>query len=390
MESVELSLRHVIREPRNAAFKPPVLIMLHSEGGSEEELFGLAPYFDDRLFVVSARAPFSKTSKSHLWFQVERKREGSLINSVEADYSRRAVIRFIEEVVSSYDTDLTQVYLLGVDEGGTIALSIMLTNPTLVAGVIAVSGELPLELRPLNLSPETLRGCLVFVAHGLQDEIVPITSARSMRDYLVTNLVDTTYREYPLGHYVVYESLSDIKKWLSERLDAMTPEAVPTPAVKIQPGKVKVGHVQIKVRDLDRAVSFYQKFLGFKLVERTGNAYAFLASQPSVHHDLALQKVSDAAQTPAVDAIGLAHVAFLVPDVMTFATIYRNLIETKMRVVATDHLISWSMYFTDPDGNGVEIYLDTRDMPGKSHLWQGRDLPLTSEAILEALTQTVK
>jgi catechol 2,3-dioxygenase len=56
-----------------------------------------------------------------------------------------------------------------------------------------------------------------------------------------------------------------------------------------------------------------------------------------------------------------------------------------LKISTVDHIICWSIYFNDPDGNGLEIYLDTRDLPGRSHLWQGRDLPLEPGKILAAL-----
>ena len=139
------------------------------------------------------------------------------------------------------------------------------------------------------------------------------------------------------------------------------------------------------MRELDRAIAFYARFLGLELIERTGKTYAFLSNTPA-HHVIALQKVGGDASQPASEAAGLYSVSFEVPDQFAFAHLYQRLVDAGVRVSLTDHLISWGMYFQDPDGNGIEIYWDTRSLPGKSHLWQGRDLPLDPEKIKSLLT----
>jgi catechol 2,3-dioxygenase len=142
--------------------------------------------------------------------------------------------------------------------------------------------------------------------------------------------------------------------------------------------------VHLKVRDLDQAIAFYVRFLGMELIERTGKTYAFLTNNHS-HHVIALQNVGAGAPRSAPEATGLFCVSFEVPDQYTFAKMYQKLTAAGIRVSLTDHLINWGMYFQDPDGNGIDIYWDTRELPGRSHLWQGRDLPIDPEKILALL-----
>ncbi len=118
--------------------------------------------------------------------------------------------------------------------------------------------------------------------------------------------------------------------------------------------KTKLGHAHLKVRDLDRAIDFYTRFLGLRLVERVGNAYAFLTGG-DVHHEIALQNVGTNAPEPPAHGTGLYHVAFEVPDRTSFARTYQALVDAGVPVATVDHLISWAMYFDDPDGNGLEI-----------------------------------
>jgi catechol 2,3-dioxygenase len=78
-----------------------------------------------------------------------------------------------------------------------------------------------------------------------------------------------------------------------------------------------------------------------------------------------------------------------VPDRQSLTLAYRNLIEARVSVALVDHLISWAIYFSDPDGNGLEIYWDTRNEPGGQKLWRGRNVPLPEDKILAMLKEPV-
>jgi catechol 2,3-dioxygenase len=146
----------------------------------------------------------------------------------------------------------------------------------------------------------------------------------------------------------------------------------------------KIGHAHLKVRNLDHSIDFYTRYLGLHETERVGNAYAFLTAGP-FHHEIALQQVGPNAPQPPVRGVGLYHVAFEVPDKRSFAQAYQALTRAGISVAPVDHFISWAMYFDDPDGNGLEIYWDTRNQPGGRQLWHGENVPLPEETILTAL-----
>ncbi|HEX9370476.1 MAG TPA: VOC family protein [Roseiflexaceae bacterium] len=150
--------------------------------------------------------------------------------------------------------------------------------------------------------------------------------------------------------------------------------------------QTKIGHAHLKVRDLDRSIAFYTQFFSLRLVERVGDHYAFL-SGGGFHHEIALQNAGPQAPQPDPRGVGLYHVAFEVPDQQALALAYRALVEAGVRVAPVDHLISWAIYFDDPDGNGLEIYWDTRGEPGGAQLWHGRNVPLPEQKLLAALRE---
>ena len=148
----------------------------------------------------------------------------------------------------------------------------------------------------------------------------------------------------------------------------------------------KIGHAHLKVRDLQRSVDFYTRFLGLHVTEQVDNAYVFLTGG-AFHHEIALQNVGSNAPHPPAHGTGLYHVAFEVPDKRSFAAAFRTLTVAGVPVATVDHFISWAMYFDDPDGNGLEIYWDTRDEPSGRQLWRGENTPLPEETILAALSE---
>jgi catechol 2,3-dioxygenase len=129
----------------------------------------------------------------------------------------------------------------------------------------------------------------------------------------------------------------------------------PTP---IHP-QTQIGHVHLKVADLDRALAFYQGILGFELTQRMGSSAAFL-SAGGYHHHLGLNTwESQNGQPPPPRATGLYHLAILYPTRAALADALRRLIANNISLEgAADHGVSQALYLRDPDDNGVELYWD--------------------------------
>ena len=122
---------------------------------------------------------------------------------------------------------------------------------------------------------------------------------------------------------------------------------------------VRIGHVHLKVADLERALNFYSGVLGFEITQRMGDSAAFL-SAGGYHHHLALNTWESLGGAPApVGAAGLYHLAILYPTRASLADALRRLIAAGIQLEgAADHGVSESLYLRDPDDNGVELYCD--------------------------------
>ena len=123
--------------------------------------------------------------------------------------------------------------------------------------------------------------------------------------------------------------------------------------------RVDIGHVHLKVADLDRALAFYQGVLGFELVQRMGAHAAFL-SAGGYHHHLGLNTwESRGGQPPAPGTTGLYHAAIRYPDRATLGDALLRLVNARITLDgASDHGVSEALYLRDPDGNGLELYWD--------------------------------
>ncbi|MBI1797528.1 MAG: VOC family protein [Candidatus Eisenbacteria bacterium] len=149
--------------------------------------------------------------------------------------------------------------------------------------------------------------------------------------------------------------------------------------------RVTIGHVHLKVSDLERAIAFYRDVLGFDLTARMGARAAFL-SAGGYHHHIGLNTwESQGGGPPAPGTTGLYHVAIRYPDRATLADALRRLMKAGVPIEgASDHGVSEAIYLADPDGNGIEIY---RDRPESE--WprdrEGRIAMINAQVDLDAL-----
>lgn len=125
------------------------------------------------------------------------------------------------------------------------------------------------------------------------------------------------------------------------------------------PAKTRIGHIHLKVADLERALSFYRDLLGFEVTQYYGDSAVFL-SAGGYHHHIGLNTWQSKNATPAPrNSAGLFHTAILYPTRKDLAIILKRLMDEKYPIDgASDHGVSEAIYLRDPDQNGVELYWD--------------------------------
>jgi catechol 2,3-dioxygenase len=125
------------------------------------------------------------------------------------------------------------------------------------------------------------------------------------------------------------------------------------------PAQTRIGHIHLKVSDLDRAIAFYNGILGFEIKQRYGTQAIFL-SAGGYHHHIGLNTWESKGAGPAPSfAAGLYHIAILYPTRKDLAIALKRLLDVNYPITgAADHGVSHAIYLDDPDGNGVELYWD--------------------------------
>jgi len=125
------------------------------------------------------------------------------------------------------------------------------------------------------------------------------------------------------------------------------------------PAQTRIGHVHLKVSNLERSLSFYQGLLGFELTTMYGDQAAFI-SAGGYHHHIGLNTWHSKDVGPApLHSVGLYHTAIVYPTRKDLAEIFNRLLKANYPLTgASDHGVSEAIYLNDPDGNGVELYWD--------------------------------
>jgi catechol 2,3-dioxygenase len=147
--------------------------------------------------------------------------------------------------------------------------------------------------------------------------------------------------------------------------------------------RVDIGHVHLKVADIDRSLAFWRDVLGFELQQRMGDQAAFI-SAGGYHHHLGLNTwESKGGAPPPRGSTGLYHVAIRYPDRKSLGDALRRVLDAGIPVDgASDHGVSEAIYLDDPDGNGVELY---RDRPRDQWPDEMYTAPLDLTALLAEL-----
>lgn len=211
-------LRHLVRVPTRRADSDamPMVIMIHGRGADMNDLADLAPMFDTRSgarFVFpNAPKPFEAypgMTFGWTWFEGWPPVHESVVES------REEMLRFVDEITAKYPTPEGKLIIAGFSQGALMSLDSGLRTQKKLAGIIALSGGL-YEHDLLDLKPRA--GLPVLIAHGMQDDVVPVNYARRARAVLEDAGLAVEYHEYPMAHQVAQEEVEDVKAFIERVL----------------------------------------------------------------------------------------------------------------------------------------------------------------------------
>jgi phospholipase/carboxylesterase len=215
---MELSLEYQVREPKIVLYKNPLLLLLHGYGSNEADLFSFASELPDEYYVISARAPYDLQYGSYAWYAINFDADQNKFSDHnQAVLSRDLVVKFIEELKAKFPIDSSNITLIGFSQGSILSYSIALSFPNIVQRVGALSGYLNLDINSDDYQSNDFSNLKIFASHGIVDQVIPIDWARKTEPILKSLGINSTYKEYPIGHGVSPQNFFDLKDWLVKK-----------------------------------------------------------------------------------------------------------------------------------------------------------------------------
>lgn len=212
---MKLSLEYLIREPKIKLDTNPLLLLLHGYGSNEEDLFSFASELPDEYYIVSARAPYNLMYGSYAWYAINFDAdENKFSDNEQARISRDLIAHFIDELDANYPIDATNVTLIGFSQGTILSYAVALSYPEKVQRVVAISGYVNQEILDENYLRNSFTNLKIFASHGTVDQVIPVEWGRKAKPFLENLGINTTYKEYPIGHGVSPQNFYDFKNWL--------------------------------------------------------------------------------------------------------------------------------------------------------------------------------
>ncbi len=208
----DFALEYLIKEPKVKSTKQKAIILLHGVGSNELDLFSLAGQLPADAYVIAARGQYILGEARYAWYNVDFSTGKPLINAEQEAASREVIRAFINQIKRKYKID--ELYLGGFSQGAIMSYSVGLIHPNEVDGIISLSGRILDEIKPFAKKDDRLKKLKIFIAHGVQDNMLPIHYARAAKEYLENLSAQLTYHEYQMGHQISNEVMQDLNNWL--------------------------------------------------------------------------------------------------------------------------------------------------------------------------------
>lgn len=215
-----MDLAHTVYEPPGEGPHPTILA-LHGWGASAFDLVGLAPYLaGGRFLVICPQGPLEVAlgppgAVGYGWFPLSAI-QPAIEGPIEA--AAAELERFIEGALARYPIDRRKLVLLGFSQGGVLAYRLALAAPRRFAALAALSSWLPPQMLAQLPAAEGRDELPTLVQHGTGDEVIAVARAQQSVEALREMRVPVVYRDYDMGHELNAESLTDLSRWLADKV----------------------------------------------------------------------------------------------------------------------------------------------------------------------------
>lgn len=211
----DLPMEFLQREPLDAGADPWLLVLMHGVGSNEQDLLALAPYVPARFHVLSLRAPYPMGPGAHAWFQFTVDSNGVRHIDVEQERASRALLgRTLAQAQQLLGIAPERTVVGGFSQGGIMALSQLLTQPQSLRAAMVWHSRLLPEACALQAEQAQFKGKSLWISHGTYDNVIPLTSAHSMREHVAPLPLALDYHEYASAHEIRPDELQASMGWL--------------------------------------------------------------------------------------------------------------------------------------------------------------------------------
>ena len=211
----ELPLDHRMVQVGERKDGDPIIILLHGMGSNEGGMLKLADIGPPGSTIYSLRAPDTMSPGKYSWYHAILTEGTPSIRFDEAERSRHLILRFIKSVRDQKGGSGAKVIVGGFSQGGVMSYNIGLTAPELVSGIFILGSRLQSEIRT-HIRPSTeLKHLKVFVGHGTDDRMLLLSHAHEAVAYLRHIGLHPSLHEYPIGHTISPEMMSDLGLWFA-------------------------------------------------------------------------------------------------------------------------------------------------------------------------------
>ena len=218
---LNLPLNGLYRPAQAGTAQPWLLVLMHGVGSNAQDLFGLQAYVPQHYHVLSLQAPYAMGQDAFAWFMFTVNADGSrTIDEAQEQHSRALVAQTVAAASEQLGVPAERVIVGGFSQGGIMSLSMLLTQPQLLSGICVWHSRLLPQAVSAQLPAAQLQGKQVWISHGTQDNVIPLSSAHAIRSHLQAMPVVLRYQEYPCTHTLHPQELADSMQWLAERVSA--------------------------------------------------------------------------------------------------------------------------------------------------------------------------
>ncbi len=211
-------IKYIERKPTEITEKPQLFLLIHGYGSNEEDLFSFAPDLPATAHVISVRGKFDLMFGGYSWYDISFENNEKYMDTKQAESSRDALVKFIDEIVLQENLDADNVFIAGFSQGAILSYSIALNHPTKVKNVMILSGYPEFKIIGDFNRNQDFSQLNFFVSHGTEDVVLPIEAGRLGERLLNELSIKNEYHEYRSGHGIVPQNYFDLMAFIKKAL----------------------------------------------------------------------------------------------------------------------------------------------------------------------------